>query len=142
MTEVPQCLFVRLPELCVLQIRATPSLQSLPKSMCRSTSLVSFEATGTPRLQELPGCIGQMSALVKLDLRDSGITHLPSSIVYLPLEFLSVQGSALCKTAWSTSDEAAAAMLRDFSTREVPSQPENFMGCSTKGFCAPHCPQY
>ena len=77
MTEVPECLFIQLPELRVVGIRASSYQQCLPESMCQS-SLVYFAATGTPRLQELPGCIGQMSALVKLDLRDSGIAHLPS----------------------------------------------------------------
>ena len=127
-----------MPQLSTLKISSS-SLQALPLSFCRISTLTILYLIGNPKMHELPECIGTMPAVTALYLQNSGFTQLPNSIVTLGIGELFAQGNPLCDNDWFLSNEASAVLLRRFSSLESLRSDEYFMGCNTHGLCAPQC---
>ncbi|XP_076913559.1 uncharacterized protein LOC143572227 [Bidens hawaiensis] len=101
--EIPSsiCKLKRLKE---LNLRNCSNLREIPSSICKLKRLWKLDLEGCKRIKKLPEEMGNLECLKLLDIRDTGITHLPLSI---STEHFFVETSK-----WSGSREIQLLMLR------------------------------
>ena len=82
-TSIEQVLppsFESLPCLEILFMKNCTRLESLPTSFCKLKSLRKFFFSGCSQLKSFPEILEPMEKLEKIDLTETGIKDLPSSI--------------------------------------------------------------
>ncbi|XP_075648647.1 TMV resistance protein N-like [Castanea sativa] len=92
-----------------LELRDCKNLSSLPIAICSLMSLKTLNLSGCSKLDKLPENLEKIEGLEKLDLSETAITGLPSSIVHVKnLKVLSPSGcvglSFKCSRLWSYKD--------------------------------------